>query len=249
MGQSTDATDHRHHALQIGIGLNQPFSLTIDDCPLECCLAIIAPDKVHRLVGREDWQAIILLDPETEAARQLAARHLADREFVLLGQSLPPDVMDRLRRFPSQPGDCQEALQLCNLTLSALTDQKPPTREYHEKIQYLIDYLNDLPVKKISLREIADQVFLSESRIVHLFKEQVGIPIRRYLLWLRLMEAVSVVFQGQSFTTAAHQAGFADSAHLSRTFRDMFGLTLSDLFKNSQFVQAVSCRRPYSEPR
>jgi AraC-like DNA-binding protein len=249
LGQSTDAADHRHHALQVGIGLNQPFSLTIDDAALECRVAVIAPDKAHRLVGLGDWQAIILLDPETEAARELSAKYLADKEFAIIEQGPPAEVMDRLRAFTTQPGDCPQARQLCGLLLGALIDQKPPLREYHEKIQFLIEYLNELPLKKISLQEIADQVFLSQSRIVHLFKEQVGIPIRRYLLWLRLMQAVAMVFKGQSFTNAAHEAGFADSAHLSRTFRDMFGVTLSDLFKNSQFVQAVSCRRPYSEAR
>jgi AraC-like DNA-binding protein len=35
--------------------------------------------------------------------------------------------------------------------------------------------------------------------------------------------------QGHSLTQAAHDAGFASSAHLSTTFKTMFGLTPSDL--------------------
>jgi AraC family transcriptional regulator len=42
-------------------------------------------------------------------------------------------------------------------------------------------------------------------------------------------------------TTAAHEAGFADSAHLSRTFRDTFGLAPSRIFKRSQFIQVFFC--------
>ena len=37
------------------------------------------------------------------------------------------------------------------------------------------------------------------------------------------------VAAGGSLTEAAHAAGFASSAHLSSTFRRMFGLTATDL--------------------
>ena len=66
----------------------------------------------------------------------------------------------------------------------------------------------------------------------------VGLPLRRYLLWLRLQDAVQAIAAGAPLTDAAHAAGFADSAHLSRTFRRMFGITPSDLARGSQFVQA-----------
>lgn len=37
------------------------------------------------------------------------------------------------------------------------------------------------------------------------------------------------VASGGTLTNAAHAAGFASSAHLSSTFKRMFGLTASDL--------------------
>ncbi|MCP4417164.1 MAG: AraC family transcriptional regulator, partial [Chloroflexi bacterium] len=100
-----------------------------------------------------------------------------------------------------------------------------------------LNFIIQQPLKKVSTAAIANAVYLSESRLAHLFKAQMHISIRRYLLWLRLMDAIENIMTGKPFTAAAHEAGFADSAHLSRTFRRMFGLTLSDLFKNSQFVQ------------
>jgi AraC family transcriptional regulator len=41
---------------------------------------------------------------------------------------------------------------------------------------------------------------------------------------LRIERAVQLYAGGRSLTEAAHQAGFADSAHFSRTFRRTFGL-------------------------
>ena len=70
---------------------------------------------------------------------------------------------------------------------------------------------------------------LSASRLRHLFVEQTGLPFRTYLLWLRLTRAVERFAAGASLTEAAHDAGFSDSAHLSRTFRRMFGVAPANL--------------------
>jgi AraC-like DNA-binding protein len=74
----------------------------------------------------------------------------------------------------------------------------------------------------VSGTELAARVGMSASRLTHLFTQQVGIPLRRYVLWSRLRIAITRVRAGDDLTGAAHSAGFADSAHLTRTTRDMF---------------------------
>lgn len=54
-------------------------------------------------------------------------------------------------------------------------------------------------------------------------------PMRTYVLWRRLLHVWSLLMRGETLTSAAHAAGFADSAHLSRTARAMFGLPPSVL--------------------
>jgi AraC-like DNA-binding protein len=49
-------------------------------------------------------------------------------------------------------------------------------------------------------------------------------PLRTYLLWRRLLHVWALLMDGETLSSAAHAAGFADSAHLSRTSRTMFGL-------------------------
>ena len=68
------------------------------------------------------------------------------------------------------------------------------------------------------------RAFVTE-RLQHLFRDQVGVPIRRYLLWHRYLTALSLLADGASVTRAAHAAGFADSAHLTRTAVRMNGFT------------------------
>jgi AraC-like DNA-binding protein len=81
----------------------------------------------------------------------------------------------------------------------------------------------------LGIHEAARGVGLSPSRASHLFVEETGLPFRTYVLWLRLMRAVDAHTSGLSLTDAAQEAGFADSAHLSRTFKRMFGLPAASL--------------------
>jgi AraC-like DNA-binding protein len=62
---------------------------------------------------------------------------------------------------------------------------------------------------------------------MHAFTESVGIPVRPYILWLRLQLAACDLIDGSSVT--AYRAGFCDASHLTRTFRRMLGVTPSDL--------------------
>jgi AraC-like DNA-binding protein len=76
---------------------------------------------------------------------------------------------------------------------------------------------------------------------MHLFSEQVGIPVRKFILWQRLKYALLMLADGSAITKAAHAAGFTDSAHMNRTFNAMFGIGPSEIFKNSRFIQFFAC--------
>jgi len=78
-------------------------------------------------------------------------------------------------------------------------------------------------------RELAALAGLSTSRLRHLFTEQVGISLSSYLLWQKVLHAARSLGDQDSLTTAAHAGGFADSAHMARTFRRMFGVSPSNL--------------------
>ncbi|MGH7788361.1 MAG: helix-turn-helix transcriptional regulator, partial [Candidatus Binatia bacterium] len=99
--------------------------------------------------------------------------------------------------------------------------------------------LHGAPGDAWSATALAADGGLSLGRFAHLFRAATGVPVRRYILWTRLIAAVRAVSGGASLTTAAHAAGFADSAHLSRTFRRMFGIPPSALARGSTFVQAL----------
>jgi AraC-like DNA-binding protein len=86
------------------------------------------------------------------------------------------------------------------------------------------------------LSQLARAVGLSESRLRHLFREQVGMSLQTYRLWQRLFLVLRLSKTHASLTEAVHSAGFADSAHFTRVFKAGFGLKPS-LVLRSHSVQ------------
>jgi AraC family transcriptional regulator len=111
-----------------------------------------------------------------------------------------------------------------------LAGPSPPRRlEPDPRVLRLVRQLAARPEVAPSLSAAAAGLGLSAGRLRHLFVAETGLHYRGYVLWLRLERALREIAAGGSLTTAAHAAGFADSAHLSRTFRRMFGLAPSSL--------------------
>jgi AraC-like DNA-binding protein len=81
----------------------------------------------------------------------------------------------------------------------------------------------------VDISVLANEVGLSISRLTHVFTEEVGMPIRSYVRWMRLVNAMEHLCVGGTLTAAAHTGGFADATHFSRTFKAMFGVGPSEL--------------------
>ncbi|HEU5297748.1 MAG TPA: AraC family transcriptional regulator [Burkholderiaceae bacterium] len=107
----------------------------------------------------------------------------------------------------------------------------PATDRVDPRIESAIGWMRGRLAAPISLADAAAQAHLSPSRFRHLFVAQTGVSFRAYLLWARVDSAMGAGMSGQSWTAAAQDAGFADSAHFSRTCRRMFGIAPAMLVK------------------
>jgi len=57
--------------------------------------------------------------------------------------------------------------------------------------------------------------------------------VRPYVLWTRLNTALHALPDAAQLTAVAHECGFADAAHFTRTFRSMYGIAPSALLRAS----------------
>lgn len=87
--------------------------------------------------------------------------------------------------------------------------------------------LRDRPGHELRIVDIADAVGLSRSELSRRFKAYFRVTPKLYRKQLRLALATRALAKGSSVLTAAHDAGFSDTAHLSRTFREQYGIAPS----------------------
>ena len=88
----------------------------------------------------------------------------------------------------------------------------------------VLDWLEQALEAAVRVEDAAAAAGLSPSHFMHWFREASGMSFRAFVRWLRLQRAVRTLATGATLTEAAHLAGFADSAHLSRTFVATFGV-------------------------
>ena len=68
--------------------------------------------------------------------------------------------------------------------------------------------------------------------------------LRPYILWRRFLRVWELLSTGASLSSAAHAAGFADAAHLTRTSRRMFAFAPSALQLATPLDKSTDSRRP-----
>ena len=92
------------------------------------------------------------------------------------------------------------------------------------RVQRALEQVDALLSGKVSAAALAEAAHVSLSQLERLFSAQLGLPVRRLVLWRRLRLAIRFILLGSTLTDAAHGAGFADAAHFSRTMRSLFGV-------------------------
>ena len=212
---------HRHHCVQLVMTLNG--ALRFRRRPRErwttCGAVLVRPDAWHEVNARGTDVVIAFVDAESELGAALARRTAADVAPIL------PATVAEWRTQLGEPDSLTAARMEPWVTQTLLSERKPPSIDHRVK-----RVLRDLPnlladARVVSLNAVAASVGLSPSRFLHLFTTSVGVPLRPYVLWLRLQCGARELARGRSVADAAHAAGFSDAAHFTRTFRRMMGAT------------------------
>lgn len=241
IGKSISTYTHANHAVEISISLGKPMKINRGhDLWQESQGIIIGADENHEcMIPLGNGVIHIGLDPESLFARKLTDKFLQGDAISFLAEDKVSNFVNKIKQVLNENKDSSRILDILNEFFSQLLGVPCLTIEAEamdSRIRKIIFLLKESHEDKFSLKQLANVVGLSPGRLVHLFKEQVGIPIRRYALWIKLNRAVLAIVQEKNLTEAAHNAGFADSAHFSRTFLRMFGVPPSEILKNSQIV-------------
>lgn len=209
---------HQHPAGEIIIAREGSFDIKTDNTSLTGLRGVFIPANVRHCLRTTDAALEITLFERPSGLNRLIEE--CNRKGNIFTQSNPERLIWQ-----------RENLQEIHNTGSI----RHPIDDRVLHCKMLIDQSCTDPA--LSTQQLASVLFLSPGRLNHLFKEQLGVSIQKYILWARTREAVSHYLMGKSNLQAvALQAGFFDPAHFSRAFRNFFGEKPSFAY-NSQSVQ------------
>jgi AraC-like DNA-binding protein len=207
-------TTHAAHGVTVLVGLDSDVAVSEPGGRRVLGRVIVVPADVPHAASCPGAHLGLLYDPEgapevaTLARQEGAAFALAGGPGALLAGAVTAHRAD-LTRPDVLAGLAAEA--------AGRLGHQVPIWQPDRRVARLLELLREpAPIGPVPT------LGLSAAHLQALFARDVGIPIRTYRLWRRLLTALAA-FSRIDATRAAHLAGFADLAHFSRTCRRMLG--------------------------
>ncbi len=233
-----DASLHIHNSIQITVSIEEKFSVKIKNNIINESGIIINSNVSHELFGKDGWQIYFLINPESIFGEKIKRMYMKNKDFYII----PEDATEAIRELVKEKhiaidnkakynkfiSEIYSILSLENYTINHLLD---------ERVDKVLKYIANNNLVEVSLESLSKNVFLSESRLSHLFKENIGISISSYILNYKVRKAFKLIFEGNSITTSALEAGFYSSSHLTNVCKEKLGMIPSAIKKNSRYLQ------------
>jgi AraC-like DNA-binding protein len=242
-GPGRENSSHRHFGAIVTIAPDAPVTLMSRDAePVVSQASVVAPNAWHRIDARNTRTVTVLIGPDHPWFRYLkpllnGGEPIVKLDYAALdGRSIPWEAL-----FEGTC-DCSEAQRTAQTILQAFGGLDAPPHELDARIEEVLKILRDAVADAPTPDELGRRVGLSGYTLMRRFKAQLGVRIREYVLWRRLMVALELVDGRSTIAEIAQRTGFYDQAHLTRTARRMVELAPSFVNDFSQ-TRVHVCRK------
>ncbi|HEU0035907.1 MAG TPA: helix-turn-helix domain-containing protein [Kofleriaceae bacterium] len=206
---STLASPHAAHGVALFVTLERELTLTSRHATVRGRVVMAPADTVYALASPGPTLGICF-DPE-RMPRVAGAARAAGRPVALDGR-VAQHLVAALHAHRGELTDTSVLVGLAREAAAVIAGSPVPL---DRRVAHVVEALRDPDA-------CVPRVPISSAHLSELFARDVGVPIRTYRLWRRLLRAL-LAYARTDATTAAHAAGFADLAHFSRTCRRMLG--------------------------
>lgn len=225
----------RHAATILLSASGDPFHVSSGDQVLNA-RAVLVPPLVRRTLRACDVGLIsINMTPNHwsyNALKQLGGTRLIELEFSHF-QALQPEMQRAYRGQSDRMAAEQLMERAVGLTIEQLPGVLPPMRRSGQDLLSLLSTNEEW-----TLPQVADKLHLSYDRASHVVADTLGLSFKSYLYWRKMVSAWSALQSPSSLTEVAQTAGFSDSAHLARTWKQKLGVSPSYI-RNQELVSVM----------
>jgi AraC-like DNA-binding protein len=216
-GPSLNLEPHSGSVWCFAVGLGGPLTVTTPDgAAREGASVLIPPRLTHQLTCLGRGLVSCYLEPTSARAEVCRHKMSGWSGEIGVGHAAEQQLM-------FTPTDDESASHWLDLASPAAQRASEP------RIAVAARRVREDPATTVSSCELAAEAGLSESRFLHLFRDELGTSLRRYRIWARLVHAGTAIAAGANMTEAAMKSGFAIPSHLADRFKSTFGLSATQL--------------------
>ena len=214
---------HSHLAAHLIAGLNGPVRYDIGGTVSEAEGIMIASDVRHTVFAGTGELLLYLFDTTSRFAEELERLYLRGREYAVIDSGYVEKVRSIWEKSGSDPKKADSEI----LSVFSLERNSPENKD--SRVSEALGYLKGLDtVPEDIMKELCELTCLSQSRLSHIFKEQTGISLHRYLALDKMKKGYIHYLRTGNITDAAMYAGFDSPSHFASTCKRMFGISFSE---------------------
>jgi AraC-like DNA-binding protein len=192
-------------------------------------VAVLPPYAAHTIASEFPSIICVVVEPETvepQAMARLVLR-LGGSDGAIFAVHVRA-AYQYLRQQPRRDGFT--TAQFDRLMFGEVV----PERRIDRRVRRAAALLNDFSGSKMTAADCAAAVNLSRSRLLHLFKDEIGVPFREFRAWKRARHLLHYVNENLNLAHLAQDMGYPDSTHFSHSIRRFYGLQPRAIFSGSR---------------
>ena len=232
---------HSHNTMQLVLDTHKGFKFkTKDGYWINCKSLIIRENVIHQLDTNNSVQLIIYIDPQSAIAQTIKANWLHKQEFY----SLNLNVFHFANSNELQQALLNPASQFMEILIDRILGRLSAEwndQTVEDRILSIEQQISNTHPDMTSIKDLASQACLSESRLRFLFKKATGASLYRYMLWNKIRYATNLVMAGHTVNDAALDAGFTDGSHYHKMMIKIFGISPSNFLKVNRIDHIMIC--------
>ncbi len=209
---------HSHFAKHLIFSGDGFFHCTVNDYCFHCTGVCIGSGAVHTVEHKGGDLFVMLIEETSFLSQILEYRYLLGKPYAVIRENPLKDVQ-QIEEADSK------VLNLCAPDIrTEINYDKRIVKALFE-----IDSCESIDTHTIS--KLCSVVHLSQSRLSHLFRDQVKTPLSSYLVLAKMKKVLFYIKNGENITAASVHAGFNSPSHYAATCKKMFGISFSDALK------------------
>ncbi|MDE6356862.1 MAG: AraC family transcriptional regulator [Clostridia bacterium] len=232
VGNQVNSTEHSHCVLQVFLSLDEPLQVTVENEQISGKCIIINKNVRHIFTCGNKIRLSVLIEPSSNFAKELIKK--IDGNYLLCENGI--DMLQQKAAALTDTNDKQRYIDFIQDFAECL-GVKRNSGVLDERITALLEILQNCDCYDHTIENFANSVCLSSSRLSHLFREQIGVPLKSYILFHQLEKTFTALLNGANITDAAMLAGFDSPSHFSATVKKWMGMPVSASIKDSEFLK------------